>query len=126
MIAADLREESEIKRSVLEAVAKLKKLDILINNVGIGRITKLSDPELIEHFDAIFQLNVRTPLIFTKLASKYLIESKGCIVNVSSVSAVKAAPMMLPYAMSKAAVTMMTKNCAIDLGRRGVRVNEVK
>lgn len=89
-------------------------------------MSKLRDQKLMQDFDALIALNVRSPLFLTQLAHKALIEQKGCIVNVASIGSLVAAPMMLPYAMGKAALTSMTKSLAVDLGRKGVRVNEVK
>ncbi|KAI1280463.1 Glucose 1-dehydrogenase [Halotydeus destructor] len=125
VILADLRSDTDLVRVSEEMLSKLKSLNVLVNNAGAASLTKLRDDDLMKKFDSLMQLNVRAPLYLTKLLSKSLIETQGCIVNVSSIAAYKASPFMLPYALTKGAVTSMTKNLAIDLGRKGVRVNEV-
>lgn len=126
MLIADLSEEANIHKIVSESVEKFGKIDVLINNAGIGRQNSIMSPNLLKDYEIIFNVNVKATILLTQLCVPYLIKSKGAIVNVSSISSFKPGDVMLIYSMSKAALSMLTKNLAIDLGRYGVRVNEVK
>lgn len=126
MLIADLSEEANIHKIVSESVEKFGKIDVLINNAGIGRQNSIRSPNLLKDYEIIFNVNVKATILLTQLCVPYLIKSKGAIVNVSSISSFKPGDVMLIYSMSKAALSMLTKNLAIDLGRHGVRVNEVK
>lgn len=126
MLIADLSEESNIHKIVNESVEKFGKIDVLINNAGIGRQNNIRSPNLLQDYELIFNVNVKATILLTQLCVPYLIKSKGAIVNVASISSFKPGDVMLIYSMSKAALSMLTKNLAIDLGKDGVRVNEVK
>ncbi|XP_022111663.1 dehydrogenase/reductase SDR family member 4-like [Acanthaster planci] len=77
-------------------------------------------------YDDIIRVNVRAVLQLTHLAVPHLAQSKGNIVNVSSVCATRTLPMMITYNMSKAAIMQFTKCCALELAAKQVRVNAVK
>lgn len=126
MLVADLTDDAIIYKIVNESVEKFCKIDILINNAGIGRQNNIGSASLLKDYEIIFNVNVRATLLLTQLCVPYLIKSKGAIVNVASISSFKPGDVMLIYSMSKAALSMLTKNLAIDLGKHGVRVNEVK
>lgn len=126
MLVADLSIISDVHKIVNESVEKFGRIDVLVNSAGIGRQNSISSPNLLEDYELIFNVNVKAALLLTQLCVPYLIETKGAIVNVASVSSFVPSDVMLIYTMSKAAMTMLTKNLACDLGKRGVRVNEVK
>ena len=70
-------------------------------------------------------INCRSVLLLMKLATPHLIESKGNIVNVSSVTGLRAFPGVLSYCISKSAVDQLTRSVALELAPKGVRVNAV-
>lgn len=126
MLVADLSLIVDIHRIVNESVQKFGRIDVLINNAGIGRQNTITSPNLLQDYETIFNVNTRATLLLTQLCVPYLIQTKGAIVNVASISSFVPSDIMLIYTMSKAALTMLTKSLATDLGRHGVRVNEVK
>lgn len=101
------------------------KLDVLVNNAGIGAKDDIFTPNLLDNFDRIFAVNVRGLISLTQEAVNHLVQSQGNIVNVSSAAAFLSTDGMLSYTMSKAAVTRFTRSLAAELGPKGVRVNEV-
>lgn len=124
IIAADVTKEAEVERVVRETVAAFGGIDVLVNAAGIlanGTIenTKLAD------WDYMMNINVRSPFYLTQLALPYLIERKGNVVNVSSVTGVRAFQNVLAYCASKAALDQLTHCAALELGAKGVRVNAV-
>lgn len=126
VLVADLAIAADIHKIVNDIVEKFGRIDVLVNGAGIGRQNSITSPNLIEDYELIFNVNVKAALLLTQLCVSYLVEAKGAIVNVASVSSFAPTDIMLIYTMSKAAMTVLTKNLASDLGKRGVRVNEVK
>lgn len=108
MLVADLSEQADIHKIVNESVEKFGKIDVLINNAGIGRQNTIRSPNLLQDYELIFNINVKTALLLTQLCVPYLIQTKGAIVNVASISSFIPSEVMLIYTMSKAALTMLT------------------
>ncbi|KAJ8026030.1 Dehydrogenase/reductase SDR family member 7 [Holothuria leucospilota] len=126
LIQEEMTKDGGPQRIMKAVEEKFGKLHILVNNAGIGGFSSLSDPELMEKYDKIYALNVRSTALLTQLAVPHLIETKGNIVNVSSVCAKAAVPNMLAYNISKAALDYFTESTARYLASKQVRVNSVK
>lgn len=121
-IAADITEDAE--HIIHETIEHFSKLDVLINSAGIVTpqgIIRLN----MGNYDRIMNVNLRSIVVLTQLALPYLAETKGNIINVSSISGLMASPQTLASAMSKAALDQFTKCCAVELGPRGIRVNSI-
>lgn len=113
-IIAEVNDESDRVKIVDEAIAKFGKIDVLVNNAGIGQDGTILTTSL-EKFDNVMNTNVRSLFHLTQLATPHLIKTKGNIVNVSSVTAVRQFQNYLVYCMSKAAVDQFTKCVALEL-----------
>jgi len=113
-----------MKKFIEETIKKFGKIDILINNAGITKLTTLLSSPL-EDYDKIFDINVRALVSMTQLASPYLIKSHGSVVNLSSLSSHLVAAGRIFYAMSKAAVKHFSEYAAQELGQYNVRVNSI-
>ena len=124
VILADVTREAEIERVVREAVAAWGGIDVLVNAAGIFG-TGTIETTTLQDWDAQFNINVRAPFYLIQRALPYLIERKGNVVNVSSVTGLRAFPGILPYAASKAALDQLTHSVALELASQGVRVNAV-
>jgi len=110
-IAGDVADPDD-RRSALEQTGPL---DVLVNNAGLG------DAD----WDATMSVNLTAAHRLSELAADGLAERGGSIVNVSSVAALVAGPGQPQYAVSKAALVMLTKSLAVTLGPRGVRANAI-
>lgn len=121
----DVSNPESNKQLINLTISKFGKLDILINNAGIGAKNDILSENLMQDFDKIFSINVRGLVSLTHEAVPHLIKSKGNIVNVSSAASFLSTDGMLIYTLSKAAVTRFTRSLAAELGPKGVRVNEV-
>jgi len=123
-IAADVTLEADIERAVRETVEAFGGIDVLVNAAGIigaGTIetTKLQD------WDYMMNVNARAPFYLMQCAMPHLVERKGSVVNVSSVTGIRAFPGVLAYCASKAAVDQLTHCAALEVASKGVRVNAV-
>jgi NAD(P)-dependent dehydrogenase (short-subunit alcohol dehydrogenase family) len=76
-------------------------------------------------WDAMFGVNVRAPFRLLREAAPHLIDARGAVVNVSSVTGLRAFPGLASYCASKAALDHLTRAAALDLAPKGVRVNAV-
>jgi NAD(P)-dependent dehydrogenase (short-subunit alcohol dehydrogenase family) len=122
--AVDLLNEPETAAFVQNVLNDFGRIDVLVNAAGIiasGTIenTTLSD------YDLMMNINVRSVFQLTQLALPSIIERKGNIVNVSSVTGLRAFPNVFAYCISKAAVDQFTRCAALELAPKGVRVNAV-
>jgi glucose 1-dehydrogenase/3-oxoacyl-[acyl-carrier protein] reductase len=99
-------------------------LDGLVNNAGITmnmpfeRVTP-------EQFDTLYNVNVRAPFFLTQTALPALIESRGAVVNIASIHAFQGYPEHSVYAGTKGAIVAMTRELAVELALKGVRVNAI-
>jgi NAD(P)-dependent dehydrogenase (short-subunit alcohol dehydrogenase family) len=123
-IAADVTREEDVERVVRETVAALGGIDVLVNAAGMiasGTIetTRLAD------WDYMMNVNARAPFHLMQCAMPYLIERQGNVVNVSSVTGIRAFPGVLAYCASKAALDQLTHCAALEVAAKGVRVNAV-
>ena len=88
-IIGDLTDGSIVKKLVNETMDKHGKLDILINNAGIGGVGTVLMDDILEQYDRIMRLNVRVPIELINLCAPHLEETKGNIVNISSVAGIR-------------------------------------
>jgi glucose 1-dehydrogenase len=121
----DLSDVDTPEHLIGEARAAYGRLDALVNNAGLTSAKpalELTD----EDFDAIFSVDVRAAFLLSKEAAPLLKEQGGgSIVNVTSVHEHVPRPGFLLYAAAKAALGMMTRGLALELGADGIRVNAV-
>lgn len=122
LILADVSKDAEC--IIGETIERYGKIDVLINNAGIGGHGDLENLNL-EDYDAIMNTNVRAAIQLAHLATPYLIESKGNILNISSGLAIRPIAGEVAYCVSKAAIDQFTKCAALELSPKGVRVNSV-
>jgi NAD(P)-dependent dehydrogenase (short-subunit alcohol dehydrogenase family) len=122
----DASDEGEVSNFFYQIKKKTKKIDALINNVGVagptGTIEKLNSND----WEQTLKVNVISHFYFTKLAIPMLKKNKGgSIVNISSGAGIMGFPLRSPYAASKWAVIGVTKTLAMELGKFKIRVNAV-
>ena len=122
----DASNEDEVSNLFNQICKKTKKIDALINNVGVqgptGTIEKLSSDD----WEKTLKINVISHFYFTKLAIPMLKKNKGgSIINISSGAGIMGFPLRSPYAASKWAIIGITKTLAMELGKFKIRVNAV-
>lgn len=126
IIKADLSKEEEIATVIPRTIENFGRLDVLVNNAGISVDGSILSGNLLEAYDAVMQTNVRSVIQLSTAAAPYLIESKGNIINISSILAVSvSSPNITALHLSKAALDHFTRCAALELASSGVRVNSV-
>jgi NAD(P)-dependent dehydrogenase (short-subunit alcohol dehydrogenase family) len=121
---ADITEFSQVDRVVTETIDHFGKLDILVNAAGIIKNGNIGDTTL-DDWDKMLNINLRSVFYTMQKCVPYLEQTKGNIVNVSSVTGPRAFPNVLAYCVSKAGVDQLTRCSALELAPKGVRVNAV-
>lgn len=122
--AADLLEDAAITRVARGVPAAEDRVDALVNAAGVIGSDTLASVDRAA-FERMFALNVTAPVLLTQALLPWLEASKGAVVNVSSVTGVRAFPGVFSYCVSKAALDQATRCAALELAPRGVRVNAV-
>ncbi len=131
---ADVAEPAD-RRRMLDAVkARFGRLNVLVNNAGVApkvRADILDATE--ESFERLIRTNLQGPYFLTQAAANWMVAQskadpsfKGCIINVSSISATVASPSRGEYCISKAGVSMATKLWAVRLGEFDIPVYEIR
>jgi NAD(P)-dependent dehydrogenase (short-subunit alcohol dehydrogenase family) len=122
--AVDLMDERETSDFVDSAVKDFGGIDVLVNAAGIIASGTIENTTMAD-YDLMMNINVRSIFQLTQLALPSIIQRKGNIVNVSSVTGLRAFPGVLAYCVSKAAVDQLTRCAALELAPKGVRINAV-
>jgi NAD(P)-dependent dehydrogenase (short-subunit alcohol dehydrogenase family) len=123
-IRADLSLEEETGMAVAKTVEHFGGIDVLVNAAGhisSGTIESTSN----KAWDAMLGINLRAVFMLTQKALPTIIDRRGNIVNVSSVTGLRAFPGVLAYCVSKAGLDQLTRCAALELAAKGVRVNAV-
>lgn len=124
-IQADFTQGEAIERLFKDIAKHFGRLDLLVNNAADLRHLPFlqTTPQLLDYQLA---LNVRAPYLAAWYAAKMMAEQGGGnIIHISSVGAIQAHEMGLPYDMTKGAIDAMTRAMAIDLARLNIRVNAI-
>ena len=125
-VTAHSRKPDELRNLVRKVLDEFGKIDVLINNAAanpaMAPMTSLTD----DLFDLIMETNLRSYFIMSKLAAKDMMtRKKGVIINVSSTAGVYPGEGLGAYSISKAAINMMTRVMAQELGKYNIRVNAI-
>lgn len=123
-IRADVTVQPIARRIIAQALDRFGGIDVLVNAAGhIANGTIENTP--LADWDAMMNVNLRAVFILMQQAVPSLIERKGNIINVSSVTGLRAFPGVLAYCVSKAGLDQLTRCAALELASKGVRVNAV-
>jgi 3-oxoacyl-[acyl-carrier protein] reductase len=124
-IPCDVRKEQEIKFVVEEGLKTFGKIDVLINNAGIGKFKRV-DEFSYEEFIEILQVNLVAPFLFTKYVIPSMIKNKsGQIINISSVAGLNGFKTGTAYAASKFGLNGFTESLREDVKDYGIAVTVI-
>ncbi|MGI2258150.1 SDR family NAD(P)-dependent oxidoreductase [Shewanella sp. GXUN23E] len=120
-IGCDVSDSAAVKDAIALAVNTLGRLDVLVNNAGVGSVDQLLDtPD--EHWTRVIGVNLTGTFYFCREAARVMQGNGGCIINVSS-TAVATGEGPSHYVASKAGVMGLTRSIARELAPLGIRVN---
>jgi NAD(P)-dependent dehydrogenase (short-subunit alcohol dehydrogenase family) len=123
-LRADVTVEEDASRAVEDTVKQFGGLDVLVNAAGVISNGTVENTPLAE-WDVMLNVNLRAVFHLMQLAAPHLARRPGNVVNVSSVTGLRAFPGVLAYCVSKAGVDQLTRCAALELAPKGVRVNAV-
>ena len=122
-LTCDVALPDQVEAAVAEVKARFGSLDALVNNAGTAVFKPALETTLAE-FQRTLDVNLTGPFLTTK-ACVPLMRNGGSIVNITSISGLRGSAMRVAYGTSKAALAHMTKQFALELSVRGIRVNAV-
>jgi 3-oxoacyl-[acyl-carrier protein] reductase len=123
-IQANVAKRADVTRLFEETKAKLGKPNILVNNAGVyrfGPLESLTEQDFHSHFDT----NVLGVILAIQEAVKAFGGAGGSIVNISTISSTNPSPNSLLYSASKSAIDTITRELALELAGKGIRVNAI-
>jgi NAD(P)-dependent dehydrogenase (short-subunit alcohol dehydrogenase family) len=122
-LACDVSSETEVAGLVERAEAALGGVDVLINNAGTARRDAFLEIAVTD-WDRILAVNLRGMFLVAQAVSRRMAErGRGVIVNMSSTNGLAGEEDYAHYNASKGGVLQLTRTMAVELGRRGIRVN---
>jgi meso-butanediol dehydrogenase/(S,S)-butanediol dehydrogenase/diacetyl reductase len=120
---ADVRSEAAVAAAVAEVVERHGRIDVLVNAAGVaggGAVHGLA----VEEWDRVLAVNLKGTFLVCKHVLQRMLEQRsGSIVNLASIEGLEGFEGGSAYNASKGGVVLLTRNLAIDYGRRGIRVN---
>lgn len=124
-IECDVSDPDQVAIAIKEVVAKFNHIDALVNNAGIAVFKPVMQTSF-EEWSRVLAVNLNGPFICTQACvPAMLARGGGSIVNITSISGVRASTLRVAYGTSKAALMHMTKQQAVEFGNQGIRVNAV-
>ena len=122
----DASNEHQVSELFKKIKKKTKKIDALVNNVGVAGPTGYLENLKSKDWENTLHVDLNSHFYFTKKAIPLIKKSKnGSIINISSTAGILGFPLRSPYAASKWAIIGVTKTLAMELGKNNIRVNAV-
>lgn len=122
---ADVSKPADIEKAVAMVKARFGRLDALVNNAGIAIFKPILETTL-EDWNKVLSVNLTGPFLMVQATAALMRDTGGgAVVNIASISALRASTLRVAYGTSKAAVVHLTKQQAVELASIGIRVNAV-
>ena len=124
-LTCDVANVDAVNAAVAAVAARFGRLDALVNNAGVATFKPMLETT-VEEWNRILAVNLSGPLFAMQAAAPLMRDSGGgAIVNITSISAVRASTLRVAYGTSKAGLAHLTKQAAVELASLGIRVNAV-
>ena len=125
-ISADVSDYEDVEHLITHTIAVFGKLDVLVNNAGIGPNYLKTHQSRLKDWDKVIAVNQTGVYYCMKVALNQFIEQGyGNIVNIASLAGLKASPNNISYSASKFAVVGMTKSAALEYASKNIRINAI-
>jgi meso-butanediol dehydrogenase / (S,S)-butanediol dehydrogenase / diacetyl reductase len=131
-ICMDVAFEAQVQSAVSQVIAAWGRIDHLVNNAGVAVFKPLLAHSA-EEWQRVIDVNLTGPFLCTQACAPHMLrnpgtasgQEKGSVVNIASISGLRASSLRVAYGTSKAALIHLTKQQAMELGNAGIRVNAV-
>lgn len=120
----DVSKPADAARAAEAVRARFGRIDALVNNAGIAHFGMAVDTPL-EVWNEIMAVNLTGPFVMTQALFPLMRETGGAIVNITSISGLRASTLRVAYGTSKAGLAHLTRQLAVELASHGIRVNAV-
>ena len=124
-IVCDVSDPQQVEASIDRIADHFGRIDVLVNNAGRA-IFKPAQETTFEDWSWILATNLNGPFLCTQACAPVMLETGGgSVVNIASISGVRASTLRIAYGTSKAALMHLTKQQAVEYGNLGIRVNAI-
>lgn len=123
---ANVAEESEVSQLVPFALEQFGRLDLAVNNAGVGAMPQAAQDIAIAEWDRVIDITLRgTFLALQSQLTHFVAQGRGSIVNIASLAGISATPQLTPYGAAKHGVVSLTRSIAKENAALGIRINAV-
>jgi meso-butanediol dehydrogenase / (S,S)-butanediol dehydrogenase / diacetyl reductase len=131
-LPCDVAIESQVQAAIAQTIEKFGRIDHLINNAGVAVFKPLLE-HTAQEWQRVIDVNLTGPFLCTQACAPHLLnnagnekgQERGSIVNIASISGLRASSLRVAYGTSKAALIHLTKQQAVELGNAGIRCNAI-
>jgi NAD(P)-dependent dehydrogenase (short-subunit alcohol dehydrogenase family) len=123
-VETDVSDSSAVSAAINQVRERFGRLDALVNNAGVA-VFKTALETTPQDWARVLAVNLTGPFLMTQAAAPLLREQGGAIVNITSISGLRASTLRVAYGTSKAGLAHLTKQLAVELASAGIRVNAV-
>ncbi len=123
-LALDVSSPEQVAQIFTETEKNFGRLDCLVNNAGVADFGPIEGTSF-ERWRTVMETNLDGVFLCSQAATPLLKKTSGCIVNIASISGLRASTLRVAYGTSKAAVIQLTQQQAVELGEFGIRANAV-
>jgi len=121
-VVCDVSVPEQVDEMVATVMGEFGRIDALINNAGVAEFSLIGDTDF-QKWRTVMETNLDGVFLCSQAVIPHLRRVSGAIVNIASISGLRASTLRVAYGTSKAAVIQLTKQQAVELGEDGVRVN---
>ncbi|MDO5612478.1 MAG: SDR family oxidoreductase [Paracoccus sp. (in: a-proteobacteria)] len=121
-ILCDVSQPDQVAAMVAQVVAAFGRIDALVNNAGVADFRPMAQTDF-QIWRSVMQTNLDGVFLTSQAVIPHLNDGRGAIVNIASISGLRASTLRVAYGTSKAAVIHLTRQQAAELGERGIRAN---
>jgi len=118
----DISNHDNIDKMFNSILKWYNRIDVLVNNAGVADFGKIEATDL-NRWNDVMRTNLDGAFMCSQKSISHLKKTRGCIINIASISGLRASTLRVAYGTSKAAIIQLTKQQAAELGEYGIRVN---
>ena len=121
-IVADVSDPDQVVCAIKETLTAFGRIDAVVNNAGVAEFGQIEETDF-ACWRRVMETNLDGVFLVSQAATPALKETRGALVNIASISGLRASTLRVAYGTSKAAVIQLTKQQAVELGEFGIRAN---